>query len=272
MATPQFSNLTVRRKDDRVQKRFSFPERIFYTRQLGLKIATMKNQNRLLLETNKYKNYKYPAATWESFVYEAKGKPFGNWVEVPFTNPETGKVQVLVRRIRGKQDRGKNVIHIIGPGQCMANKQGKKIMTIDELNGIDVLRLMGRVIGAREIARENGENFSFAGRDDLELYTSNDALIGSFVRLADLSNYIRRGAYAFDDPSLRLWVPTSTANAKVEKAKTDGETQQKLIVPTPEMVKAVEKTQKEIAKLEKTFASAIAGLKASIENIAAKLQ
>jgi len=66
--------------------------------------------------------------------------------------------------------------------------------------------------------------------------------------------------------------------AKVD-AQATKETPKKLTVATPEMVKACEAAQKKIAKIEKTLTqttkamdAAIAELKASIENIGAKLQ
>jgi hypothetical protein len=221
--TVQIPNLSVQRKDDKTQTQFSFPEGIFYSNQLRRQIATMKDQNRLLLLSGPINFKQYPARTAETFIYEAKGKAFGDKVEVPFTNPETGKEQLLVRYIHKKYRNDEvNLMLILRQGfrgkqeaEYFANKKNQKITDINELNETDVLILRGGVIEARNVERTAGENFSYGGRDDLNLYTSDGALIGSFVR----HGYFGSRRYVFADigPSDRLWVPNSNADAKVEK-------------------------------------------------------
>ena len=254
-STVQITNLSVQRKDGKTQTQFSFPEGIFYSNQLRRQITPMKDQNWLLLETDGYKQQNYAARTAETFVYEAKGKPFGKTVEVPYKNPETGKEQLIVRYIHPKYRDEINLMLILKqgfrgkqqlPALYFTNKKNQKIADVSELNETEVLILRGGVIEARRIKRVSGENFSYGGRDDLNLYTSDGALIGSFVRLGF---YGRWYVDALIDPSYRLWVPNSNADAKVEKAIA--EQPQIKIVASSDLKAGLKAMRKQAAQLTK---------------------
>lgn len=217
------SNLVVERKDGTIQRQFSFSEGIFHANQQRKRIVNTNGQDWLLLETNEHEKYEYPARS-ETFICAAKGKQFGKFVEVPFKNPETGKEQLISSLIDRKyRDSNTNLLVMrqgfFGdrPLQYFTNSACKKIMGIDELNNADVLFLKGSVIQACRVKRaEKSEIFKYAGKPHV-IFTSNEELIGSFIRLHLnlVGPYFLNCIYANGNPADRVWVPTYSVEAKV---------------------------------------------------------
>jgi hypothetical protein len=161
-------------------------------------IAPNSRFNRILLETNEWRNYSWANHTGTGFVKEALDKPFGKTVENGFTYE--GKEKVLIYNVR-KEDMGaRNLMNLFehqfrqdgeSTIQLINAKTGKQVLSVEGLHDADeiILKVIGNI---RNFKLTDGNGGVFETADTrMSTWPSDSSAIGLLQRGFGLADYDR---------------------------------------------------------------------------------